>query len=75
MFFDIVGLDEGTCGRRRLVSGVFGLRVPVTNKSMPLRCFAAGSFMALWFGIVACPSYPLRLTNAGIGSLKFGVCG
>ena len=27
--FDIVGLDEGTCGRRRLVPGVLRLRVPV----------------------------------------------
>ena len=24
-FFDIVDFDEGTCGRRRLRSGVFGL--------------------------------------------------
>ena len=27
--FDIVGLDEGTCGRRRLVFRVFGPGVPV----------------------------------------------
>jgi len=28
-FFDIVGFDEGTCGRRRLLAGIFGFGLAV----------------------------------------------
>jgi len=49
-------LDEGTCGRRRLRLGSFGLYGVVENQA---DCFA-------------CPSYPLRLTSAGNRLPEFG---